>query len=556
MYKSIKELFTPIADFMREKLDIVGKIPTQDMPQRVQDLYFTGLNFGRETGESVGYTRGYSEGEIKGREQGLTEGKEQGKTEAYGEIQDLNAELEQTLYGTNKGESLETNVGQTNADFQAIKNKIVEKGVEVAEETRTAEYASKVDEVYEKGKQSMIDESKIIVKTASGAGTLTIEDVSELPHDIQCQLESLGEIFDINEYTIIGNAIGFDISKLALGEKYIFTSKLPIKWFKISATPMGYNSVANEVGSFTEFEFTMARNANIPESETQYLFLGFSVGNAITDINQLDGYDISIRVVEEDVSGKVVKVNGANYMADENGLVTGIKSVSPVMQFEASAKMVVTYHQSYGVWLKWNVFWDEFQKNGTRHNYQYAFCGDGWNDETFEPKYDMILGVGYTGSFMFRECYVSDMKSQLEQLGVILDTSKGSHFVQAFQLANTKSLPTIDFSSALTTSYCFNQCRVESIDKLIFSESTYIDATMFNGASEITNVIFDGVVCGNLNMQWSTKLTHDSLMSIINALKDYSGTDTWKTITLGADNLAKLTTAELDIMQQKQWNYG
>lgn len=425
-------------------------------------------------------------------------------------------------------ERLQMNANQANSDFVAIKGKIIEKGVEVAEGTRTAEYASKVDEVYEKGKQSMIDESKIIVKTASGIGKLTIDDVSELPHDIQCQLEPLGELFDINEYTIIGKAIGFDISKLALGEKYIFTSNLPIKWFKISTTPMNYNSVAKEAESFTEFEFTMARNENIPESETQYLFLGFSVGNAITDINQLDGYDISIRAVEEDVSGKVVKVNGANYTADENGLVTGIKSVSPVMQFEASAKMVVTYHQSYGVWLKWNVFWDEFQKNGTRHNYQYAFCGDGWNDETFEPKYDMILGVGYTGSFMFRECYVSDMKSQLERLGVILDTSKCNHFAQTFQLARTKSLPTIDFSSALTTSYCFNNCMVESIDKLIFSESTYIDATMFNGAWEIINVIFDGVVCDNLNMQWSTKLSKASWISIINAL---SPTATGKAIT-------------------------
>lgn len=51
MYKSIKELFTAIADELRERLDIEGKIPTQDMPQRVQDLYFTAFNRGRETSE-------------------------------------------------------------------------------------------------------------------------------------------------------------------------------------------------------------------------------------------------------------------------------------------------------------------------------------------------------------------------------------------------------------------------------------------------------------------------------------------------------------------------
>lgn len=103
MYKSIKELFTAIADELRERLDIEGKIPTQDMPQRVQDLYFTSFNNGRDTGESIGYIRGYSEGEIKGRDQGLTVGNEQGKAEVYAQIEPINAQLENTLNGTDTG---------------------------------------------------------------------------------------------------------------------------------------------------------------------------------------------------------------------------------------------------------------------------------------------------------------------------------------------------------------------------------------------------------------------------------------------------------------------
>lgn len=55
-------------------------------------------------------------------------------------------------------ERLQMNANQANADFVAIKNKIVEKGVEVADGTKTAEYAPKVDEVYEKGKQAQYDE--------------------------------------------------------------------------------------------------------------------------------------------------------------------------------------------------------------------------------------------------------------------------------------------------------------------------------------------------------------------------------------------------------------
>lgn len=48
-------------------------------------------------------------------------------------------------------ERLQMNANQANSDFMAIKNKIVEKGVDIADGTRTAEYASKVDGVYEKG---------------------------------------------------------------------------------------------------------------------------------------------------------------------------------------------------------------------------------------------------------------------------------------------------------------------------------------------------------------------------------------------------------------------
>ena len=53
--------------------------------------------------------------------------------------------------------TLAENIAQVNSDFLNIKNKIVEKGVEVAEGTRTAEYAVKVEQVYDAGKQAEYD---------------------------------------------------------------------------------------------------------------------------------------------------------------------------------------------------------------------------------------------------------------------------------------------------------------------------------------------------------------------------------------------------------------
>lgn len=52
---------------------------------------------------------------------------------------------------------LQTNINQARADFNAIREKIIEKGVEIAAGTRTAEYAEKIDAVYDKGKQAEYD---------------------------------------------------------------------------------------------------------------------------------------------------------------------------------------------------------------------------------------------------------------------------------------------------------------------------------------------------------------------------------------------------------------
>lgn len=53
--------------------------------------------------------------------------------------------------------NLTQNIAQVNADFQAIKTKIKNCGVEVADGTPTSQYSSKVSEVYEAGKKAEND---------------------------------------------------------------------------------------------------------------------------------------------------------------------------------------------------------------------------------------------------------------------------------------------------------------------------------------------------------------------------------------------------------------
>lgn len=103
----------------------------------------------------------------------------------------------------------------------------------------------------------------------------------------------------------------------------------------------------------------------------------------------------------------------------------------------------------------------------------------------------------------------------------------------------------------------FNNCQLLETIEVLRSNKT----TMWNGAFTNCNNLIDiysieGEIGQNgFDVKNSTKLSHDTLMRIINALTDYSqdttGT-TWK-VTLGATNLAKLTDAEKAIATQKGW---
>ena len=106
----------------------------------------------------------------------------------------------------------------------------------------------------------------------------------------------------------------------------------------------------------------------------------------------------------------------------------------------------------------------------------------------------------------------------------------------------------------LMFAYTFGNCsNLHTIEKLTVAETTKF-SNAFNRCSSLTNLTFEGTIGQNgLNLSWSP-LTHDSLMSTITALADKSGdTSTTWSVTLGADNLAKLTAAEITIAEEKGW---
>ena len=201
-----------------------------------------------------------------------------------------------------------------------------------------------------------------------------------------------------------------------------------------------------------------------------------------------------------------------------------------------------------GKQAEYDAFWDAYQENGTRENYSGAF--KRWVEECFKPKYD-IVPKKYYGSQLFQELRIEDLKGSLERQGVKLDLSENTSLLQMFQGSEVKYIPLIDARKAdYNTGYAFSTNTIISIEKILVSEITIYGTNMFD-CNKLETVIFEGVIGQNgLNLSKCTKLSHESLMSIINALKSgVSGL----TCTLGSTNLAKLTDAEKAIATQKGW---
>lgn len=212
------------------------------------------------------------------------------------------------------------------------------------------------------------------------------------------------------------------------------------------------------------------------------------------------------------------------------------------------------YSEGYveGAKSEYDNFWDNYQGNGQRTVWKNAFYGDYWNDKTFKPKHNINV---VNGNYMFSESDITDLVAILEDCNVTMSFRYCNNYNYIAQASRITRLPNIDMNNtARNVGSAFSSAGL--LTSLSFSnvhENTEWNRT-FEGCSSLTDLTFGGVIGKNISLQWSNKLTHDSLMSLINALKDYSGTTTNPTVTIGTTNLAKLTEEEIAIAENKGWS--
>lgn len=183
---------------------------------------------------------------------------------------------------------------------------------------------------------------------------------------------------------------------------------------------------------------------------------------------------------------------------------------------------------------EYDRFWDAYQENGNKTNYESAFHGTGWNDETFKPKYNIAPTNVNGGYSMFRYSQMTDIQKALEDRGLVLDVSR-AYLSQMFQYSKTKRLGTINMNACVyagVADYAFYGAAIETIDKLVVKANVQFSNSVFYNCTYLTNLTIEGVIGMNgFNVQWSPNLSKASIISIINAL---STTTSGLTVTLSA----------------------
>ena len=176
---------------------------------------------------------------------------------------------------------------------------------------------------------------------------------------------------------------------------------------------------------------------------------------------------------------------------------------------------------------EWNAFWDAYQSKGARGSYTWAFYGNGWNDTTFKPKYDIIFASGGNNNTqVFNSAQFTDFAGILERQGVILDTSaySGSNPVEWFyNCSRVTRVPTIDISNAPNgCGNLFSYCsKLHTVEKMILSENgTTFTADTFYKCTALEEIRFEGKIASDITFGNCSSLSNDSIDSIINALSD------------------------------------
>ena len=389
-----------------------------------------------------------------------------------------------------------------------------------------------VPKVYAAGKASMVDESKLIPTNISGT-SISVSDVSKLPHDVSCKVESINlfqptiDSFTYYGVTITRNADNSYTFNGTVGD-IAYTNYI---YYKFSEHYIGDAAQVYVSGGTTEVPLVVVLRKN---NSTDYF--RNTGGVSVVNAESCDYFELQVRFGEGETMNGVIKpmvslydhstytpyvspegVQVIKYGADESegyqeltpnadGVVEGMKSTSPYMNIKTDNEGVVlnvTYNKSWGMQYEYDRVWDTLQNNGKRTYYNNYFAGKGWiSGTTYNPKYP-ITCVSNGATSMFNGSSVTDTLVPITISGANASVFYGSSIV---------TIPLLILGSGLTTM-----------------------ADWFTNMANLQNIIIEGEIPVTTKFGQSTKLTAQSMVSIVEHL---SSSVTGKTLTFNSDAVA------------------
>lgn len=170
----------------------------------------------------------------------------------------------------------------------------------------------------------------------------------------------------------------------------------------------------------------------------------------------------------------------------------------------------------------YDAFWDSYQQNGQRVNYYQRFVQDGWNDNTFRPKYPITCKEGSTNAR------------------------------SVFYNSRMTGIPVPVIITGVPARETFGQCtKLETISRLVLEDVT--DCTgMFTGCTQLQNLNVEGSIDVNFNLAAAEKLSEKSVELVLKCLKDLQD-QTTQTLTLHNTVGSRLSDEQKAAITAKNW---
>ena len=167
---------------------------------------------------------------------------------------------------------------------------------------------------------------------------------------------------------------------------------------------------------------------------------------------------------------------------------------------------------------EYDTFWDSYQMEGALENYSNAFSGRGWNDVTFNPKYNIIAN---SASDMFAFSQIGNLEALLEKNGVKLMTGKAAKTDAIFYYSAVTVVPELDVSSSTDLSYLF--CRASNLHtirllKLSEKGDQVFASNTFYQCKALKNIKIEGLIGSDIDLRYSP-LSYDSINNVVFSLK-------------------------------------